>query len=237
MSGLGSHPSDGRHVLIVDDDDRIRELLREFLTREGYRVSVAAHAGSARKLVELLDFDLLIVDVMMPGEDGLSLTRWVREQSSVPVLILTARGAAGDRIEGLSTGADDYLPKPFEPQELLLRVAAILRRAGPRQTGPRRLSLGDYAFDLDRCELLKGEELIKLTEGEQQLMRALALKADQPVDRLELARGSNNHHDRDATLRAVDVQVTRLRKKIERDPRTPRYLQTVRGVGYMLAPD
>lgn len=231
-----ANPSDGRHILVVDDDDRLRDLLREFLTREGYRVTVAAHAGSARKLVELLDFDLLIVDVMMPGEDGLSLTRSLRAESTVPVLILTARGSAGDRIDGLTAGADDYLAKPFEPQELLLRVAAILRRAGPKQTGPKRLSLGEYAFDLDRGELLRGEELIKLTEGEQQLMRALALKADQPVDRLELAR-TNAGQDRDATLRAVDVQMTRLRRKIERDPRTPRYLQTVRGVGYMLAPD
>jgi two-component system phosphate regulon response regulator OmpR len=148
------------------------------------------------------------------------------------VLILTARGDPGDRIEGLSQGADDYLAKPFEPQELLLRVAAILRRSGRAADGPRRLSLGEYHFDLDRAELLHGEELVRLTEGEAQLMRALALKADQPVDRVELAGD-----DAEGTLRAVDVHITRLRRKIERNPKAPRYLQTVRGVGYMLAPD
>lgn len=223
---------DAGHILVVDDDDRLRELLKEFLSRAGHRVTTAAHAAAARRMLELLDFDLLIVDVMMPGEDGFSLTRHVRETSAKPVLILTARGDPGDRIEGLSLGADDYLAKPFEPQELLLRVAAILRRSGRAADRPRRLSLGDYAFDLDRSELLRGDELVRLTEGEAQLMRALALKADKPVDRLELAGD-----DAEGTLRAVDVHVTRLRRKIERNPKAPRYLQTVRGVGYMLAPD
>jgi two-component system phosphate regulon response regulator OmpR len=148
------------------------------------------------------------------------------------VLILTRGAIPGDRIEGLSLGADDYLAKPFEPQELLLRIAAILRRTGRATDGPRRLSLGEFAFDLDRGELLRGEDLVRLTEGEQSLMRALALKADQPVDRLDLAGD-----DAEGTLRAVDVHVTRLRRKIERNPKAPRYLQTVRGVGYMLAPD
>ena len=233
-----SNATDGRHILVVDDDDRLRDLLREFLAREGYRVTTAAHAGSARRLIEMLDFDLLIIDVMMPGEDGFSLTRHVRETSDKPVLILTARGGAEDRITGLTEGADDYLPKPFEPQELLLRVAAVLRRSGPKPNGPRRLSLGEFCFDLERNELLKGDELVKLTEGEAQLMRALATKADQPVDRLELAReGGSGPAGREASLRAVDVSVTRLRRKIERNPSVPRYLQTVRGVGYMLAPD
>ena len=232
MSSLGADLHG--HILVVDDDDRLRELLKEFLSRAGHRVTAAAHAGSARKLIELLDFDLLILDVMMPGEDGFSLTRHVRSTSNKPVLLLTARGDPRDRIEGLSLGADDYLAKPFEPEELLLRVAAILRRAGPKQIGPRRIGLGDYAFDMGRAELLRGEDPVRLTEGEQALLLALAAKADQPVDRLDLARDTG---DRDASLRAVDVQMTRLRRKIERDPRNPRYLQTVRGVGYMLAPD
>jgi two-component system phosphate regulon response regulator OmpR len=221
-----------RHLLVVDDDDRIRDLLKQFLTRAGFRVTTAAHAAAARRLLELLDFDLLILDVMMPGEDGFSLTKWVRKQGSTPVLILTARGLADDRIQGLSLGADDYLAKPFEPQELLLRVEAILRRAGPKPTGPRQVTLGAFAFDLDRSELVRDGAQIRLTEAEAQLLKVLAVNAHAAVDRMDLARDTA-----DASGRAVDVQVTRLRRKIEQDPRNPRYLQTVRGVGYMLAPD
>ncbi len=221
-----------RHILVVDDDDRIRDLLKQFLSRSGFRVTVAADAEAARKLMDLLDFDLMVVDVMMPGEDGFSLTRWVRKRGPTPVLILTARGLPDDRIEGLSLGADDYLPKPFEPQELVLRIEAILRRAGPKPTGPRKVGLGPYEFDLDRGELSREGKMIRLTEAEAQLLKVLAQNAHAPVERLDLARGAA-----DATGRAVDVQVTRLRRKIEHDPRNPRYLQTVRGVGYMLAPD
>jgi len=223
--------TDGRHVLVVDDDDRIRGLLKEFLARAGFRVTAAADAAAARRLLSLLDFDLLVVDVMMPGEDGLSLTRWVRGQGATPVLILTARGVADDRIAGLSAGADDYLAKPFEPQELLLRIEAILRRAGPLPSAPRRLKLGDHAFDVDRGELRLGETVVRLTEGEAKLLKRLAVAPHTPVDRIDLAL------DDERSGRGVDVQVTRLRRKIEADPRNPRYLQTVRGVGYMLAPD
>jgi two-component system phosphate regulon response regulator OmpR len=221
-----------RHLLVVDDDDRIRDLLKQFLTRAGFRVTTAADAAGARKLLDLLDFDLLILDVMMPGEDGFSLTRWVRKRGATPILILTARGQTDDRIEGLSVGADDYLAKPFEPQELLLRAEAILRRAGPRPSGPRRIKLGDYDFDLERAELSREGAPVRLTEAEAQLLRLLAQNAHAAVDRMDLARDTA-----DSTGRAVDVQVTRLRRKIEADPRNPRYLQTVRGVGYMLAPD
>ena len=221
-----------RHLLVVDDDDRIRDLLRRYLAREGLRVTTAADAAAARRLVETLDFDLVVVDVMMPGEDGFSLTRWLRKRGPTPVLILTARGLPDDRIEGLSLGADDYLPKPFEPQELLLRIEAILRRAGPKPSGPRKVRLGDYAFDLDRGELSRDGGLVRLTEAEAQLLRTLAQNAHAAVDRLALASDGA-----DAGARAVDVQVTRLRRKLEADPKNPRYLQTVRGVGYMLAPD
>jgi two-component system, OmpR family, phosphate regulon response regulator OmpR len=228
----GSDPAQ-RHLLVVDDDDRIRDLLKQYLTRAGFRVTTASDAAAARKLLDLLDFDLLILDVMMPGEDGLSLTRWVRKRGVTPVLILTARGLADERIEGLSQGADDYLIKPFEPQELLLRTEAILRRTGPRAASPRRVKLGDFQFDLDRAELTReGGAPVRLTESEGQLLRLLAQNAHAPVDRMDLARDTA-----DSTGRAVDVQVTRLRRKIEADPRNPRYLQTVRGVGYMLAPD
>ena len=229
---MGAPDAAQRHLLVVDDDDRIRDLLKQYLSRAGFRVTTAADAAAARKLLEMLDFDLLILDVMMPGEDGLSLTRWVRKRGATPVLILTARGLADERIEGLSQGADDYLPKPFEPQELLLRAEAILRRTGPRTPAPRRIKLGDFDFDLERAELTRQGAPVRLTESEGQLLKLLAQNAHAPVDRLDLARDTA-----DSTGRAVDVQVTRLRRKIESDPRNPRYLQTVRGVGYMLSPD
>ena len=222
---------------MVDDDDRIRDLLKEFLARAGFRVTAAPSAAAARTLLTNLAFDLVVLDVMMPEEDGFSLARWLRgragEVGVTPVIILTARGLPGDRIEGLSLGADDYLAKPFEPQELLLRIEAILRRAQARPTSAgRSLTLGECAFDPQRGELTRSGALVRLTEGEAALLKRLARAAHAPVDRLELARETA-----DPSGRAVDVQVTRLRRKIEVDPRTPRYLQTVRGVGYMLAPD
>jgi two-component system phosphate regulon response regulator OmpR len=224
-----------RHLLVVDDDDRLRDLLKEFLARAGFRVSGAADAAAAKRLMQAFDFDLLVFDVMMPGEDGFALTQWVRAQAPAPltpVLMLTARDAAEDRINGLTLGADDYLAKPFEPRELILRIEAILRRAGAKPAAGGRLSLGDCAFDLDRGELSRGDAPVRLTEAEARLLRKLAASAHAPVDRLVLARETA-----DPSGRAVDVQVTRLRRKIEADPRAPRYLQTVRGIGYMLAPD
>jgi len=225
-----------RHLLVVDDDDRIRTLLKEYLARNGFRVTAARDAHAARRLLDTLDFDLAVFDVMMPGEDGFSLARWLRGRSgasaATPILMLTARGLPEDRIEGLSLGADDYLSKPFEPQELLLRIEAILRRANARPTGQERLKLGRCTFDLDRAELFVGDEPVRLTEAEAQLLKQLAQSPNLAIDRMDLARDTA-----DATGRAVDVQVTRLRRKIESDPKNPRYLQTVRGVGYMLAPD
>jgi len=221
---------------VVDDDDRIRELLKEYLARNGFRVTLAAGGAAARRLLGTLDFDLAVFDVMMPGEDGFSLTRWLREQrgpaARTPVLMLTARADPGDRIEGLRLGADDYLPKPFEPEELLLRIEAILRRAQDRPAPDGALSLGRCEFDVARGELVCAGESVRLTEAEVALMRLLARSPHEPVDRLELARDSA-----DPSGRAVDVQVTRLRRKIEDNPKAPRYLQTVRGVGYRLAPD
>jgi two-component system phosphate regulon response regulator OmpR len=228
--------AEARHLLVVDDDDRIRELIKEYLTRAGFRVSAAPDAAAARNLVEQLAFDLLVLDVMMPGEDGFAFAKWLRgrpgDMGRTPVLILTARGLPDDRIAGLALGADDYLAKPFEPQELLLRIEAILRRAGARPAVAASLSLGACAFDLDRGELSRDGELIRLTEAETRLLRRLASNAHVAVDRLDLAQETA-----DSSGRAVDVQVTRLRRKIEDDPKAPRYLQTVRGVGYMLAPD
>ncbi len=234
-SGPVAGPGVGRHLLIVDDDDRIRELLKEFLAREGYRVTGAAHAAAARRLMELIEFDLVILDVMMPGESGLDLTTWVRNKaqlSRTPVMLLTARGEPNDRIEGLSRGADDYMSKPFEPRELALRVDAILRRTGTKPVAPREIRLGSAMFDMERLELTRDGAPMRLTEAEAQLLKTLALNAHAPVERIDLSPDTA-----DITGRAVDVQVTRLRRKLEADPKNPRYLQTVRGVGYMLAPD
>ncbi|OXE35374.1 MAG: DNA-binding response regulator [Phenylobacterium zucineum] len=235
---MTSSPVADRHLLVVDDDDRIRQLLKEYLSRKGFRVSAASGGAAARGLLDSLDFDLAVFDVMMPGEDGFALTRWLRARKGAagrtPVLMLTARGEPGDRIEGLKLGADDYLAKPFEPEELLLRIESILRRsdAKPTQTATGPLVLGTCRFDIDRGELTREDEVIRLTEAEIALLRRLARSPHEPVERMELARETV-----DASGRAVDVQVTRLRRKIETDPKIPRYLQTVRGIGYLLAPD
>ena len=224
------------HLLVVDDDDRIRDLLKQYLARAGFRVTTAPDAAAARRLLELFELDLLVLDVMMPGESGFDLVRWLRGQSGrksrIPVIVLTARGESGDRIEGLSLGADDYLAKPFEPEELVLRIGAILRRTGARTDQPSRLSLGRCSFDLERGELYRDADLVRLTEAEAQLLRRLGREPFAAIERHMLASGAA-----DGAGRAVDIQVTRLRRKIEVDPKNPRYLQTVRGVGYMLAPD
>jgi two-component system, OmpR family, phosphate regulon response regulator OmpR len=235
--------SDSRHLLVVDDDDRIRGLLKEYLTRAGFRVTAASDAAGARRMLQALDFDLMILDVMMPGEDGLSLTRAIRAdpgpKAQTPILMLTARGMADERIEGLSSGVDDYLPKPFDPHELLLRIEAILRRTGARRERVgQRLTLGQCSFDLARGELLAGGQPVRLTEAEANLLRRLAQTPHVAIDRIELARGAGPIPDVEGGAgRAVDIHVTRLRRKIEADPKNPRYIQTVRGVGYMLAPD
>ena len=227
------------HLLVVDDDQRIRALLRRFLSREGYRVTAARDAAQARRILEGLAFDLLIVDVMMPGEDGLSLCRALRGRIETPILMLTARGETSDRIEGLEAGVDDYLPKPFEPRELLLRVQAILRRAALAPASPeppRTLTLGGARYDIDRGELWRGRDSVRLTASESALMRALSRAPNAPVARAQLIAALGGAEG-PANERAVDVQITRLRRKIEADPRQPRYLQTVRGEGYMLTPD
>src|SRR6056297_313282 len=227
------------HLLIVDDDERIRDLLRKFLIRNGFLVSVARDAAHAHRLLGGLDFDLLVMDVMMPGESGVELTRAIRETHDTPILLLTARGETPDRIEGLEAGADDYLPKPFEPKELLLRINAILRRMPdpePETVMPKVLQMGPVRFDIERSELLRGTDPIRLTATEVQLMRIFSEHLRQPVTRAKLVEDLGRDRGQ-AQERAVDVQITRLRRKIEADPKQPRYLQTVRGEGYMLAPD
>ncbi|MEM1265490.1 MAG: response regulator [Pseudomonadota bacterium] len=226
------------HILVVDDDERIRDLLKKFLARHDYWVTTARDAAHARKLLAGLEFDLLVVDVMMPGEDGFSLTRDLSDQIATPILLLTAKGDADDRIRGLEAGADDYLPKPFEPRELLLRINNILRRI-PKETGnepPKTIHMGAIRYDMTRGELWHGQTMIRLTATESALMRIFSARPNEPISRTQLVQDLGRD-DGQAQERAVDVQITRLRRKIEADPKTPRYLQTVRGAGYMLAPD
>lgn len=231
------------HLLIVDDDERIRSLLQKFLMRNGFLVTAARDAAHARRLLAGLEFNMIVLDVMMPGEDGLSLTRDLRaHRLHTPILLLTARGETHERIEGLEAGADDYLPKPFEPKELLLRINAILRRVPESiQAGPKYLTLGALRYDQDRGELWSGDSAVRLTATEAALMRIFATRAGEVVSRTdlidELGRDRSASGEEATGDRAIDVQITRLRRKIEPDPREPRYLQTVRGLGYMLAPD
>ncbi|WP_380055033.1 response regulator [Falsihalocynthiibacter sp. SS001] len=227
------------HLLIVDDDERIRGLLQKFLIRNGFWVTSARDAAHARSVLSGLEFDLIVMDVMMPGEDGISLTRSLRETITTPILLLTAKGETDDRIVGLEAGADDYLPKPFEPKELLLRINAILRRvpvATDAQNGPKILALGDLRYDVDRGELAHGEDTVRLTATESALMKIFAANMGEPISRGQLVEDLGRDKGQ-AQERAVDVQITRLRRKIEADPKQPRYLQTVRGAGYMLGSD
>ncbi|CAA7611479.1 DNA-binding response regulator in two-component regulatory system with EnvZ [Candidatus Terasakiella magnetica] len=228
--------TESAHILVVDDDRRLRELLRKYLSDNGYLVTAAADAAEARSRMAGVVFDLIVLDVMMPGEDGMALTRSLRQDGNrMPILLLTAMGEVDDRIRGLEAGADDYLSKPFEPRELLLRVASILRRT-PREEPEapvRELRLGAFTWDMGRSELRQGDQPVHLTQAERDLLAILAEVTGQGVSRDDLAVRTGNS----ANPRTVDVQVTRLRKKIEDDPRLPRYLQTVRGMGYMLRPD
>jgi two-component system phosphate regulon response regulator OmpR len=223
-------PDDAPHLLVVDDDRRIRDLLSRFLFAEGYRVTTADTAADARAKLQGLRFDLLILDVMMPGETGFDLARELRAVSSVPIIMLTARDEAKSRIEGLTIGADDYLGKPFEPKELSLRIASILRRARPAAAPAlETVRFGDFRFHIARGELKRGDETIRLTDRERDMLRLLAATPGETVPRQALAGNGGSIGER-----AVDVQVNRLRRKIEHDPANPLLVQTVRGIGYRL---
>lgn len=231
--------SDQPHILVVDDDRRIRDLTARFLSEQGFNVVTANNSADARDKMKSLAFDLLVLDIMMPGENGLELTTSLRAESDVPILLLTARSETEDRIAGLETGADDYLTKPFEPKELVLRIQSILKRARlGAQAAPQRrvLRFGELLFELDRRRLFRGEEPVYLTEAETDLFAKLAERAGDVVSREEISSSAAEGEDSSGS-RQVDVLVTRLRKKIEADPRFPRYLQTVRGRGYLLQPD
>ncbi|MEW6767350.1 MAG: response regulator transcription factor [Pseudomonadota bacterium] len=226
----GAEPADDApHLLLVDDDRRIRDLLSRFLASEGYRVTTAKSAADARAILQGLHFDLLILDVMMPGETGFELARSIRASSSVPIVMLTARHEAESRIEGLQIGADDYVAKPFEPRELVLRIANILKRAAPViAPALKSVAFGPYVYHLERGELREGERTIHLTDREREMLRILANAPGETVPRGALTGGDG------ANERAVDVQINRLRRKIERDPANPLFLQAVRGIGYRL---
>ena len=226
--------SEPAHLLVVDDDERLLALLQRFLSRHGHMVSVAADAEAAKQKLAGLDFDLVVLDVMLPGQSGIELTTELRKTRDLPILLLTAKGETRDRIAGLEAGADDYLVKPFEPRELLLRIATILRRTRPLAAAaepPQVLRFGPFSFDLSSLELRRGEaDIVHLTSGELALLRTLAERAGAPIARAELGELANIK----GNDRAVDVQMLRLRRKLEDDPRQPRHLLTVRGEGYAL---
>ncbi|MVA23784.1 response regulator [Agrobacterium vitis] len=224
---------DAPHLLVVDDDTRIRDLLHRYLTEQGFRVTVAAEAQEARRKLAGLAYDLLIVDVMMPGENGLSLTKSLSGEINAPIILLTARTEADSRIAGLEAGADDYLAKPFDPRELVLRINNILRRNTNADTPKiEQVMFGPYTFSILRKELKKGPEVIHLTDREQDIMLLFANRAGDTIPRHELVG-----EDTDVGERTIDVQINRLRRKIEDDPANPVWLQTVRGIGYRLSRD
>jgi len=236
--GVAGAGDEARHILVVDDDDRLRALLGRYLGDQGYRVTGASDATDARAKLAGIAFDLVIVDVMMPGESGLAFSRFLRASTDLPILMLTAMGEPENRIAGLEAGVDDYLAKPFEPRELLLRIATILRRTGPRAGGspeqrPSAVKLGAFAFDLARNALMKGKETIKLTTAEAELLGLFARRVGVTQNRDALCAQIGA----DPNGRALDVQITRLRRKIEPKPSEPRYLVTIWGEGYVLRPD
>jgi len=229
--------SEDIHILVVEDDDRLRDRLARYLATEGFRVTAAHDAADARAKLKAIAYDLMVLDVMMPGETGLDLIQSLRRDGlpDLPVLLLTARGAPEDRIAGFEAGADDYLPKPFEPRELVLRIRALLRRVPPPaiEVRPMPVRIGKAFFDLERGELRDADGPIRLTGGEAALLTALARRPHEVLAREDIAEALGMD---EAGERAIDVQVVRLRRKIEVDPREPRFLHTVRGRGYMLKP-
>jgi two-component system, OmpR family, phosphate regulon response regulator OmpR len=221
------------HILLVDDDQKIRDLLARYLSENGFRVTAAPNAAQARAALRGLSFDLILLDVMMPGENGLELARDLKATRPIPICMLTARSGPEDRIEGLETGVDDYVQKPFEPRELLLRLRNILKRGDPSSSGSREeIRMGAFVFHVARGELKRDEVTVKLTERERDLLRQFAQRRGLPIQRHELASEGETGSER-----AVDVQINRLRRKIESDPANPVYLQTVRGKGYILYTD
>ena len=230
-AAAGRPPAEAAHILVVDDDGRLCTLLGRYLRNNGYHVSTACSAAEARARLEGMTFDLIVLDVMMPGESGVDFTRWLRRSVVIPVLLLTAMAEPEDRIAGLESGADDYLTKPFEPRELLLRIATILRRSAPSPAAPAAfLRLGEVRYYPARDELLRGDEPVRLTTAESGLFRIFAASPGETMSRQALRERLGGG----VSGRNIDVQIARLRRKIEPDPGNPRYLQTVWGRGYVL---
>jgi len=227
-----SLPDNAPHLLIVDDDHRIRDLLARYLVENGFRVTTANDAQTARARMKGLSFDLLVLDIMMPGENGLHFAKSLKAVSQIPICMLTAQAETDDRIEGLEVGVDDYIAKPFEPRELLLRLKNILKRGQARSGQEEEISMGDFTFHVARGELKHGDKTVKLTERERDLLRQFAQRPGTAIARHELAKD-----DSTGSERAIDVQINRLRRKIEIDPSNPVYLQTVRSKGYILYTD
>ncbi len=228
--GPAPSPADNApHILVVDDDQRIRDLLARFLQENGFRVTTAENSAAARANMRGLSFDVLVLDVMMPGETGMQLAESLRKDQDIPILMLTARAEPEHRIRGLEIGVDDYVAKPFEPRELLLRLQNILSRHKRNVSPQDVVRIGDFTFHIGRGELQQNGETVRLTERERDLLRQFAERPGTPISRLELAKQGT-----DGSERAVDVQINRLRRKIEADPGNPVYLQTVRGKGYIL---
>jgi two-component system, OmpR family, phosphate regulon response regulator OmpR len=231
-AGPGMSGDTARHILVVDDDNRLRRLLQRYLTEHGYHVTTAADANEAKAALKNFAFDMMVLDVMLPGQNGISLTGELRQRFDLPILLLTALGESDDRVNGLSAGADDYLVKPFDPRELLLRIATILRRAAPPLPSRAPLRFGPFTFDLEKALLWRGDQRVHLTDAELSLLQVLAEQPGLAVSRQDLGRRSRVS----GSDRAIDTQIARLRRKLEPEPRRPHHLLTKRGEGYVLKP-
>jgi two-component system, OmpR family, phosphate regulon response regulator OmpR len=231
-AGHAGFAETARHILVVDDDNRLRRLLQRYLTEHGYHVTTAADASEAKAALKNFAFDMMVLDVMLPGQNGISLTGELRRQFDLPILLLTALGESDDRVNGLSAGADDYLVKPFDPRELLLRIATILRRAAPPLPSRAPLRFGPFTFDPEKAILWRGDQRVHLTDAELSLLQVLAEQPGLPVSRQDLGQRSRVS----GSDRAIDTQIARLRRKLEPDSRRPNHLLTKRGEGYVLKP-
>ena len=216
------------HLLVVDDDDRIRELVKQYLEENNFLVSTANNALDAKHKLEIIKFDLLILDIMMPGESGLSLTRYIKKNNSTPIILLTAKGETKDRIEGLEIGADDYLGKPFEPRELLLRIKNILNKTKEIPL-PEEINVGKATINLKKMNIKINNQNKKINEQEKKVLEKMIGSPGKVFSRTDIGKIINISKER-----TVDVMITRLRQKIEEEPKNPKYLQTIRGSGYVL---
>lgn len=217
------------HILIIDDDEKIRDLLKQYLKNNNFFISTAINASDAEEKLKIIKFDLAIIDIMMPGKDGLQLTKEIREKIDLPIILLTAKGEPEDRVRGLELGAEDYLPKPFEPKELLLRIKNVIKRIRKNKYVITSIKIGKASINMKKMEIQKEKKVIKINASEKILLENMIGSAGKIFSRKEISKITNLTQER-----SIDVLVTRLRQKIEPDPKNPKYLQTVRGTGYVL---